>query len=125
MLTILLTFLFMVQGPSGKSMSSECCATKKVGEFSYTLIKTTGQLPPQCENSCTYTRDSEEGSRYCFAIGNLPVFCTEETEDTEDLHSICLPGDESCPAYENLMISGLPYNQTFTDCANYCNYLCP
>jgi len=129
MVTTLLTFLLVLQGSSGKSMPQECCATKKVGEYFYTLIKTTGQVPPQCKKSCVYTRDSEEGSRYCFATGNLPVTCIE---DTEDIPSNCYPGPPGptgCPSDENLKITGIPDTQGFRptsgDCYDYCTALCP
>jgi len=79
MMTVLLICI-VVQVIGGQHTDLECCGSKQVGNFSYTLVKTPKIVPSECLNSCAYTRDGEPGYIYCFAKGQLPVKCFGEEE---------------------------------------------
>ena len=61
----------------GNPISSNCCPSKTVGDFSYSLVETEASVPAECFN-CTYARDDVPGSLFCFAPGDLPVHCDKE-----------------------------------------------
>jgi len=77
----------------GNPISPNCCPSKTVGDFSYTLVETEAPVPSECFN-CTYTRDDMQGSLFCFAPGDLPVHC-----DKEKPVNIAYP-DKFMPLYE-------------------------
>ncbi len=53
-----------------------CCPAKTVGGVAYTLVGP-GLVLPVCLAGCVYTRDGEDnGQRYCFGAGALPVVCS-------------------------------------------------
>ena len=53
-----------------------CCPAKTVGGVAYTLVGP-GLVLPVCLAGCIYTRDGEDnGKRYCFKAGALPVVCS-------------------------------------------------
>ena len=59
--------------------NEDCCFSKTVGPYSYTLLDNES-APPElgCMSSCVYQRDGEENSKFCFKPGQLPVECTYE-----------------------------------------------
>lgn len=70
----LVFILVLVQTGAGEE--SSCCQHKTVGVHFYTLIYNhTGQIPSNCKNNCTYERNDQDGSRYCFAAGENQVQC--------------------------------------------------
>ena len=53
-----------------------------MGAHSYTLIHNyTGPIPSNCKNNCTYERNDQDGSRYCFAVGENQVQCQPDLMD--------------------------------------------
>merc|ERR1712098_766307 len=74
-----LVLLFILRTISGKPTDS-CCSTKTVGNSSYTLVSmndTSVATTYGCKSNCVYEEDAVPGSRFCFAVGNLPITCTE------------------------------------------------
>merc|ERR1712240_55954 len=74
----LLVLLFILGTISGKPTDS-CCSTKTVGNSSYTLVSmndTSVATTYGCKSNCVYEEDAVPGSRFCFAVGNLPISCT-------------------------------------------------
>merc|ERR1719427_2134252 len=69
--SILITILLV-------SAKENCCKSKNVGVYSYTLVSTPPNVPSECTSSCAYTRDDEPGSLYCFKSGALPATCNIE-----------------------------------------------
>jgi len=107
----------VVGGPTG----SPCCASKTVGDKSYTLVETDYAVPDECLNGCTYSRDDQAGSLFCFAKGELPVQCTAENPV-----SMCYKG---CgPDFNTKIVNSTPIDvstrPTFYDCWDYCRALC-
>merc|ERR1719219_2012407 len=64
--------------PAGEKPDKECCDTKTVGGVTYSLI---GQMDTKiynCLSDCIYMREGQEGSKFCFAMGDLQVECNDE-----------------------------------------------
>merc|ERR1719233_779895 len=95
-----LNFLLVAHAVFMPSMGQECCGSKTVGDFSYTIAESPDDIPPECKDKCTYTRDDEEGSLYCFKNGFLPVKCTGETP-----LDVCNPG--GCPPESDTRVVGI------------------
>ena len=119
-----ITFLLVAHAVVLQSMGQECCGSKTVGDYSYTIAETPDYLPSDlgCKDSCTYTRDDEPGSLYCFADGLEPVNCTAETPV-----DVCSPG--GCPPEADTRVVGvepttISERPTLQDCWNYCIALC-
>jgi len=72
----MLSLVFMVLVQTGAGEESTCCWNKTVGAYSYTLIHNhTAPIPSTCKNNCIYERNDQDGSRYCFAVGENQVQC--------------------------------------------------
>ena len=87
-----------------------CCQNKTVGAHSFTLIHNyTGPIPSNCKNNCTYERNDQDGSCYCFAVGDNQVQCQPHSElgGYPDVH---LRND---------------YNSTVNGTVHYATFLCP
>merc|ERR1711872_901033 len=82
MKTIILAFLLLAfqRTPVQSMPAEECCRSKTVGSYSYTLADSPGNFPGICKKACAYTRDDDPNSLYCFAEGGLPVTCNDEDE---------------------------------------------
>merc|ERR1712013_134995 len=78
----ILVFLFITS--QRLPVEEECCKSKKVGNFGYTLLyDDSTQVDQRCLNGCIYKREGDEKSRFCFAAGNLMVECMEEPENLQ------------------------------------------
>merc|ERR1719446_1916346 len=54
----------------------QCCGSKTVGLFKYTLIGNEADLDQfGCKLPCVYEKNGEPGSKFCFKSGDLPVTC--------------------------------------------------
>jgi len=74
-----LFLLILVKVISGNPINPDCCASKRVGNESYTLVENPGvPVPEECLVPCVYSRDGQPGEFFCFKSGSLPVSCTEE-----------------------------------------------
>jgi len=105
-----------------QSMGQECCGSKTVGDYSYTITETTDNVPQECKDSCTYTRDDNPGSIYCFKDGLLPAKCTGETP-----LDVCSPG--GCPPESDTRVvdiepTTISERPTLDDCWDFCVQLC-
>jgi len=61
-----------------------CCSSRRVGQFSYSLIKDdiSREFPEECQERCSYTRDGEDNSPdYCFKPGPLSASCTGNNKE--------------------------------------------
>merc|ERR1712013_834078 len=72
--------------PAGEKPDKECCDTKTVGGMTYSLI---GQMDTKmfgdvCLSDCIYMREGQEGSKFCFAMGDLPVECNDEEMESSE-----------------------------------------
>jgi len=108
--TILLTAF--ICGRTGE----ECCKFKKVGRNDYTWVSSNVEVPHTCKNKCTYNRDDEPGSLYCFAVGEEPVTCKDRVRknlnslSTEEIHKLIGALNEAKKAKT---YNGPPINGTF------------
>merc|ERR1719308_538719 len=74
-----LLLLIQLKVVSGNPINQDCCASKRVGDESYTLVENPGlTFPEECSVPCVYVRDGQPGEFFCFKSGSLPVSCTEE-----------------------------------------------
>merc|ERR1711915_13290 len=121
--TIALLLLFI---QAAVALPTLCCGAKTVGDYSYTLINPDATVPSQCKDSCAYTRDDQEGSMYCFAVGEEVVQCQGERAI-----NWCYPRYGGCPPKENVSFWSIgddPTTITERDsyglCLDFCRYLC-
>jgi len=117
----IILLLSAIEAVVGGLTGSQCCASKTVGDKSYTLVETDYAVPEECLNACTYTRDDQPGSLYCFAKGELPVQCTAENPV-----SMCYKG---CgPDFNTKIVNSTPIDvstrPTYYDCWDYCRARC-
>merc|ERR1712037_717371 len=56
-------------GGNGTGDESTCFQKRTVGAHNYTLIpnNNSAQIASNCMNNCTYKRNDQDGSHYCFA----------------------------------------------------------
>jgi len=74
-----LLFWILLKVISGNPITQDCCASKSVGNESYTLVNNSGLLvPEECLVPCVYSRDGQPGNYFCFKSGSLPVTCIGE-----------------------------------------------
>jgi len=76
---LLVLAIFHEGHTQGNQDLAECCKSKTVGDSSYTLLEQ--EMAPDilgCHSPCVYQRDGEQGSRFCFKRGDLPVTCSSE-----------------------------------------------
>jgi len=64
--------------PAGEKPDKECCDTKTVGGVTYSLIGQMDTKMYNCLSDCIYMREGQEGSKFCFAMGDLQVECNDE-----------------------------------------------
>merc|ERR1739838_177123 len=78
---------------------SPCCSEKTVGGVSYTLVEEKDTSAYDCLNNCVYEQAGNQGSKFCFARGNLAVTCSGKGSHKycgEDLTSL-LEDDDGIP----------------------------
>ena len=68
----------IIHFPAAMASSEKCCDKKMVGNISYSLVKSGGDVPSDCLNSCVYTQDDDPDKMFCFARGNETVTCRED-----------------------------------------------
>ena len=56
-------------------LGAGCCEKKVVGGSIYTLIGEEDTSTFSCMDKCTYSKEGEANSKYCFAAGDLQVEC--------------------------------------------------
>ena len=56
-------------------LGAGCCEKKVVGGSTYTLIGEEDTSTFSCMDECTYSKEGEANSKYCFAAGDLQVEC--------------------------------------------------
>jgi len=64
--------------PAGEKPDKECCDTKTVGGVTYSLIGQMDTKMYNCLSDCIYMKEGQEGSKFCFAMGDLQVECNDE-----------------------------------------------
>ena len=64
-----------------KGVNGDCCRYKIVGSEAYHFKHIGDTSLYNCIDNCIYEKESEEGSSYCFAAGDLRVKCEENIED--------------------------------------------
>ena len=57
------------------TLGSGCCEKKIVGGTTYRLIGEEDTSTFSCMDKCTYSKEGEADSKYCFASGDLQVEC--------------------------------------------------
>jgi len=104
---LLLSIAMVESHQHGTSMAppvEECCAEKKVGAYTYTLLQDDfhGSIHPQCLNNCVYTLIGTSSPKFCFGRGDLPAECHDREEAVIELVG------GSGPHAGNVMIRGQP-----------------
>merc|ERR1719431_1079510 len=69
-------------------LTGPCCDKKDVGNISYTLVSsedTSIASTYGCKSNCVYEQDDLPGSKFCFAVGDLPTACKESPEENTSL----------------------------------------
>merc|ERR1719244_1895184 len=69
-------------------LTGPCCNKKDVGNKSYTLVSsedTSIASTYGCKSNCVYEQDDLPGSKFCFAVGDLPTACKESPEKNTSL----------------------------------------
>merc|ERR1712106_1021679 len=61
-----------------------CCRSKVVEGFTYTMQGEEDTSSFSCVDRCTYTKEGEANSKYCFANGDLQVECKDTTGGVAD-----------------------------------------
>jgi len=64
--------------PAGEKPDKECCDTKTVGGVTYSLVGQMDTKMYNCLSDCIYMKEGQEGSKFCFAMGDLQVECNDE-----------------------------------------------
>jgi len=84
--------------PTGQQpIDVECCKEKTVGGVGYLHVEQ-GEVPAECKSRCIYSRVDNPNSRFCFAVGDLPVTCGFPPETC----SAVLTGNGTCKiTYDN------------------------
>jgi len=80
---ITLMVLVLIHGLTSEP-EPNCCASRKVGSFTYSLSKDTKtrEFPSECQERCAYTRDGEDNSPdYCFKPGSLSSSCVGDSNE--------------------------------------------
>ena len=81
--------------PVGLASYERCCERKTVGDKSYTLVESGGEVPPECRSSCVYSEDDDPSKMFCFAPGDKSVTCNAWWTPTTMPPGRCQP--PSCP----------------------------
>merc|ERR1719340_364969 len=84
--------------PAGEKPDKECCDTKTVGGVTYSLIGQMDTKMYNCLSDCIYMREGQEGSKFCFAMGDLQVECNDE--EMEGSEKPPMEGTEKPPMEE-------------------------
>merc|ERR1719233_1349511 len=69
-------------------LTGPCCHKKDVGKVSYTLVSSENSSIAStygCISNCVYEQDDLPGSRFCFAVGDLPTTCKGSPEENTSL----------------------------------------
>jgi len=72
----------------GGPLVGPCCYKKDVGNISYTLVSSEDSSIAStygCKSNCVYEQDDLPGSKFCFAVGDLPTSCKESLEENNSL----------------------------------------
>jgi len=69
---------------SGSVIGDGCCRSKVVEGSTYTLQGEEDTSSFSCVDRCTYTKEGEANSKYCFADGDLQVECKDSTGGVAD-----------------------------------------
>merc|ERR1712106_383328 len=77
MKSLVITQLLLVF--SGSVIGDGCCRSKAVEGSTYTLQGEEDTSSFSCVDRCTYTKEGEANSKYCFADGDLQVECKDST----------------------------------------------
>merc|ERR550539_1383518 len=68
------------------SNPERCCERKTVGDKSYTLVESGGEVPLGCKSSCVYTEDDDPNKMFCFAPGYMSVTCQDSDCQLENTY---------------------------------------
>ena len=70
----------------------ECCAEKKVGAYTYTLLQDDfhGSIHPQCLNNCVYTLIGTSSPKFCFGRGSASFYKMLELDFVFLLYLCCI-----------------------------------
>merc|ERR1740124_792396 len=69
---------------SGSVIGDGCCRSKVVEGSTYTMQGEEDTSSFSCVDRCTYTKEGEANSKYCFADGELQVECKDTTGGVAD-----------------------------------------
>merc|ERR1711892_1242132 len=69
---------------SGSVIGDGCCRSKVVEGSTYTLQGEEDTSSFSCVDRCTYTKEGEANSKFCFADGDLQVECKDSTGGVAD-----------------------------------------
>jgi len=84
--------------PTGQQpIDVECCKEKTVGGVGYLHVEQ-GEVPAECKSRCIYSRVDNPNSRFCFAVGDLPVTCGFPPESCKAvlLLGTCIITEDNC-----------------------------
>jgi len=82
-ITLIMVLVFLIHGLASDPEPS-CCATRKVGSYTYSLSKdqVAREFPIECQEQCAYTRDGEDNSPdFCFKPGSLSSSCVGDNNE--------------------------------------------
>ena len=74
--------------PVALANPERCCQRKTVGDKSYTLVESGGEVQPGCKSSCVYTEDDDPSKVFCFGPGDMSVTCHAMPPSTGRCHSL-------------------------------------
>merc|ERR1719468_455184 len=69
--------LLLVLLYSASAAGEECCKNKVVGGATYSLLGKEDTSAFSCMDKCTYKKEGEADSKYCFATGDLQTECKD------------------------------------------------
>ena len=69
--------------PVSLASNERCCERKTVGDKSYTLEQSGGEVPSRCMSSCVYSQDDDPSKMFCFGPGELSVTCHDISEPSK------------------------------------------
>merc|ERR1711892_581165 len=102
---LVITLLMLVF--SGSVIGDGCCRSKVVEGSTYTLQGEEDTFSFSCVDRCTYTKEGEANSKYCFADGDLQVECKDTTGGVADTTP---SGGGGSPGYTQAWLRGVgPY----------------
>ena len=69
--------IISLQDPGHNISGEECCKNKVVGGATYSLLGEEDTSAFSCMDKCTYKKEGEADSKYCFATGDLQTECKD------------------------------------------------